>query len=51
MEENDQYATTKVEAKDFTSGWLVALIVPRTTLTLFRFRIGYLLFKWKMIFK
>jgi len=34
MEENDQYATTKVEAKDFTSGWLVALIIAGTGLTL-----------------
>lgn len=34
MEENDQYATSKVEPKDFTSGWLVALIIAGTGLTL-----------------
>ncbi|MBC5837719.1 purine-cytosine permease family protein [Flavobacterium muglaense] len=34
MEENNQYTTTKVEAKDFTSGWLVALIIAGTGLTL-----------------
>lgn len=34
MEVNDQYVTTKVQAKDFTSGWLVALIIAGTGLTL-----------------
>ena len=34
MEENNQYTTTKVQAKDFTSGWLVALIIAGTGLTL-----------------
>lgn len=33
-EENSQYTTTKVEPKDFTSGWLVALIIAGTGLTL-----------------
>ena len=34
MEDNNQYTTTKVQAKDFTSGWLVALIIAGTGLTL-----------------
>ena len=33
-EENSQYTTTKVQPKDFTSGWLVALIIAGTGLTL-----------------
>lgn len=27
MEDNNQYATSKVEAKDFTSGWMIAFII------------------------
>ena len=33
-EEGNQYTTTKVQSKDFTSGWLVALIIAGTGLTL-----------------
>ncbi|MFD1294517.1 purine-cytosine permease family protein [Lutibacter holmesii] len=33
-EEGNQYTTTKVQPKDFTSGWLVALIIAGTGLTL-----------------
>ena len=33
-EEGSQYTTTKVQPKDFTSGWLVALIIAGTGLTL-----------------
>ncbi|GGZ69719.1 purine-cytosine permease family protein [Algibacter mikhailovii] len=33
-ESQDQYATTKVQAKDFMSGWLVALIIAGTGLSL-----------------
>tara|TARA_R110002049_G_scaffold308127_1_gene511011 strand:+ start:5502 stop:6770 length:1269 start_codon:yes stop_codon:yes gene_type:complete len=33
-EDNSQYTTTKVQPKDFTSGWLVALIIAGTGLTL-----------------
>lgn len=33
-ESQDQYATTKVEPKDFMSGWLVALIIAGTGLSL-----------------
>lgn len=34
MEQNNQYTTTKVEAKDFTSGWMIALIIAGTGLSL-----------------
>ncbi|WP_445735252.1 purine-cytosine permease family protein [Mariniflexile sp.] len=34
MAEDNQYTTTKVQPKDFTSGWLVALIIAGTGLTL-----------------
>lgn len=34
MENNNQYTTSKVEAKDFTSGWKVALIIAGTGLSL-----------------
>ncbi|WP_445956263.1 hypothetical protein [Yeosuana sp.] len=34
MEDNSQYTTSKVQPKDFTSGWLVALIIAGTGLTL-----------------
>lgn len=34
MAENNQYTTTKVQPKDFTSGWLIALIIAGTGLTL-----------------
>ncbi|WP_075590730.1 purine-cytosine permease family protein [Labilibacter marinus] len=34
MSENNQYTKTKVQPKDFTSGWLVALIIAGTGLTL-----------------
>ena len=34
MEDNSQYTTSKVQSKDFTSGWLVALIIAGTGLTL-----------------
>ncbi|MFK7982193.1 MAG: cytosine permease [Saprospiraceae bacterium] len=27
MSENNQYTTSKVEAKDFTSGWMIALVI------------------------
>tara|TARA_B110000879_G_scaffold101828_1_gene137755 strand:- start:80 stop:1342 length:1263 start_codon:yes stop_codon:yes gene_type:complete len=32
--EDNQYATTKVQPKDFTSGWLIALLIAGTGLTL-----------------
>ena len=34
MAEDNQYATTKVQPKDFTSGWLIALLIAGTGLTL-----------------
>lgn len=34
MEEDSQYTTTKVKPKDFTSGWLVALVIAGTGLIL-----------------
>jgi len=34
MEENNQYTTSKVEAKDFTSGWMIALIIAGTGVSL-----------------
>lgn len=34
MEDDSQYTTTKVKPKDFTSGWLVALVIAGTGLTL-----------------
>lgn len=34
MEENNQYTNTKVQPKDFTSGWLIALVIAGTGLTL-----------------
>ncbi len=33
-EEGNQYTTTKVQPKDFTSGWLIALLIAGTGLTL-----------------
>ena len=33
-EEGNQYTTTKVKPKDFTSGWLIALVIAGTGLTL-----------------
>lgn len=33
-EEGNQYTSTKVQPKDFTSGWLIALIIAGTGLTL-----------------
>lgn len=33
-EEGNQYTTSKVQPKDFTSGWLIALIIAGTGLTL-----------------
>lgn len=34
MAENNQYTNTKVQPKDFTSGWLIALIIGGTGLSL-----------------
>ncbi|WP_024481055.1 MULTISPECIES: purine-cytosine permease family protein [Cellulophaga] len=34
MAEDNQYANTKVQPKDFTSGWLIAIIIAGTGLTL-----------------
>ncbi|MFT6996035.1 MAG: cytosine permease [Maribacter sp.] len=34
MAEDNQYAKTKVQPKDFTSGWLIAIIIAGTGLTL-----------------
>jgi len=34
MSENNQYTTSKVEAKDFTSGWMIALIIAGTGFSL-----------------
>ncbi len=34
MGENNQYTNTKVQPKDFTSGWMIAFILGGTTLTL-----------------
>lgn len=34
MAQDNQYTTTKVQPKDFTSGWLIALIIAGTGLTL-----------------
>ncbi|MUH35810.1 hypothetical protein D9O36_08165 [Zobellia amurskyensis] len=34
MAESNQYTSTKVEPKDFTSGWLIALLIAGTGLTL-----------------
>lgn len=33
-EDSSQYTTTKVQSKDFTSGWLIALLIAGTGLTL-----------------
>lgn len=33
-EEGNQYTTTKVQPKDFTSGWLIAILIAGTGLTL-----------------
>ncbi|MDB0038358.1 cytosine permease [Polaribacter sp.] len=34
MAEDNQYTTTKVQPKDFTSGWLIAILIAGTGLTL-----------------
>lgn len=34
MAEDNQYTTTKVQPKDFTSGWLIAVLIAGTGLTL-----------------
>ena len=34
MTEDNQYTTTKVQPKDFTSGWLIAILIAGTGLTL-----------------
>ena len=34
MVEDNQYTTTKVQPKDFTSGWLIAILIAGTGLTL-----------------
>lgn len=34
MSENNQYTTSKVEAKDFTSGWMIAFIIAGTGFSL-----------------
>ena len=34
MENNNQYATSKVEEKDFTSGWMIAFIIAGTGVSL-----------------
>lgn len=34
MSESNQYTNTRVESKDFTSGWLVAILIAGTGLTL-----------------